>query len=62
MRLCEMSITRLSIMLRENKCSAAEINADVQARIKEKQLNAYITLSTDTAEIAENADNSFAVN
>lgn len=49
-------------MLRENKCSAAEINADVQARIKEKQLNAYITLSTDTAEIAENADNSFAVN
>ena len=62
MRLCEMSITRLSIMLRENKCSAAEINADVQARIKEKQLNAYITLSADTAEIAENADNSFAVN
>lgn len=58
MKLYEYTISELSDMLKNGKCSAAEILCDVKGRIDsiENKIGAYITLNENALEVAKNAD------
>ncbi|MBQ8297045.1 MAG: Asp-tRNA(Asn)/Glu-tRNA(Gln) amidotransferase subunit GatA [Ruminococcus sp.] len=62
MKLYEKTAAELSEMLRNKKCSAAEILNDVNERIKaaEGKIGAYVTLNNNAAEEARAVDESIA--
>lgn len=62
MRLCEKNAAELSAMLREKKCSAAEILADAKQKISETEpaVNAYITVDENAENAAESVDKAIA--